>query len=438
MVIGCTAFAQNGQVLEEVVAVVGNNIILKSELEAEYQTALAQTSFFDGDLKSEVLNQLIIQKLYYHKGIMDTIEVADEMVQDEVERRVQYYIMQAGGERNFEIFLKKSIDEFKEEMMPRVKEQMIVNQVQRELIAEVSVSPSDVQAFFAKIPQDSLPIFDREVELAQLVMSPKPSEFAVRYAREEAARIRENIIDGIYSFEDAARIKSDDKGSAVNGGELGYFGRGKMVGEFERVAFTLTKDSISELVETEFGFHIIQLIDRKGEQVNARHILIRPQVLKADIQKLYLEMKDLVRQLRKDSISFCSAVQKYSVDQYTKENCGFFSDPNTGSNSISVDLLDQETLRPLIDLTAGEYSDPIPFINYDGSQSYKILYLKASKPKHRANLSDDYQKIQKMALEEAQNKYVEDWIQDYKKNVYIRIDEKYRNTKELSSWKGLD
>lgn len=432
------SYAQRGKVLEEVVAVVGENIILKTDLETEYLQAKQSMDFYDGDLKCEVLNQLIIQKLYLHKGKLDSTEISPERVEAEVDRRVKFYASQIGGERQLERYLGKSIEEYKELMRPKINEQMITQEVQQGLMAGVKVSPTEVRRFFEKMPEDSIPVLETEVEVAQIVMSPKASQVAKDYALETIKEIRNEILAGKYTFEFAARLKSDDKGTAVNGGELGYFTRGQMVGEFERVAFKLKKDSISEIVETDFGFHIIQLIDRKGEKLNARHILIKPLILDSDFKDVKDKMDELIVNLRKDSASFCKLASENSEDMYTKDNCGFFSDPTTGAQQVPLSSLDPQVIRKVNTMQIGEFSEPEIFQKYDGSKAYRFFYLKSIKPEHRANLKEDYQKIQKMALSEKQDQEVDKWVDEFKLGVYISIDEKYVNCKELEGWKGLN
>lgn len=431
-------WAQPGKVLEEIVAVIGEHVILKTDLETEYAQALQETDFFDGDLKCEVLNQLIIQKLYLHKGELDSVTVIDERVNAEVDRRVQYFAAQIGGEAQLERYLGKPIDQYREQMAVRVREQMIIQEVQRGLISNVKVSPTQVQQYFNAIPKDSLPVFSKEVEVAQIVMSPEASAIAKQIALDEINKVRQDLLAGKYSFEFLARTKSDDKGTAVNGGELGYFGRGKMVPEFERTAFSLKKDSISEVVETKFGYHIIQMIDRKGEQINARHILIRPLIVQSDLDALRKEMQQLIDRLKEGKTSLCESASMYSTDPMTKDNCGFFVDPSTGAQQVEVSRLEPSVATAVSKMTEGEYTAPTAFTNYDGNTAYKFIYLKSVRPEHTANLDDDYQKLQLLAQEEEQGKAIERWVNSFKKGVFIHIDEKYANCKELEAWKGLN
>lgn len=430
------ALAQD-KVLDEIVAVVGENIILRSELEAEYAQAKAQMQMYEGDMKCEILNQLIIQKLYLHKADVDSTVVSEDRVEGEVDRRIQYYASQIGGEANLEKYLGKTIAEYKEQMKNKVRDQMTTQQVQQGLVANVKASPTDVRKFFAQIPADSLPTFGKEVELGVIADKPTASAYAKQYALEKIKDIRKQIIDGVYSFDIAAKSNSDDKGTAVNGGELGYFSRGQMVSEFERTAFRLPKDSISEVIETQYGYHILQLIDRKGEKVNARHILIKPLIVKSDLAKLRGEMLILIDGLQKDSISMCHVAATYSEDQQTKDNCGFFTDPSTGSSQVPIETLDPLIAAKAATLKVGQYSMPEQYQDYDGTIGYRFFILKKEVPAHKANLKDDYQKIQALATEKKQQETIDQWVADYKSGVYVWIDNKYANCKELDGWKGL-
>jgi peptidyl-prolyl cis-trans isomerase SurA len=424
------------KIVEEIVAVVGDFVVLKSDLDAEYEQAKASMDMYDGDLKCEVLNQLIIQKLYLHKGKVDSTYASEDRVNAEVDRRIQYYASQIGGEKKLEQYLGKSIAEYKLVMKPKIEQQMIAQQVQQQLVADVKASPTDVREFYNEIPKDSLPEFGEEVEVAQLVMAPKPSSFAKEYALEKIQGIRKDIMRGLYEFEHAAKSQSDDKGTAINGGEIGYFGRGQMVGAFERAAFKLPPDSISEVIETEYGYHIIQVIDRKGEKVNARHILIKPLIVNSDFTALVKEMDSLVVEVKNERLSWCKLATDYSSDPYTKDNCGYFTDPTTGAQQVPEASLDPQVASTIASMQEGEFSKPQRFMQYDGTQAYRLVYLNKRYPAHRANLKDDYQKIQALAEEKKKDRVINDWVENYRKDVYVWIDNKYRNCKELEGWKS--
>lgn len=436
--LGVSSYAQKKPVIDEIVAVVGDHIILRSDLEAEYMQAKKDMSFYSGDLKCEILNQLIIQKLYLHKGERDSIYSTPEMVESELDRRVSYYASQIGGEARLVQYLGMSIEEYKNRRRPEIENQQISQKVQGSIVADIKASPTDVRKFFASIPKDSLPKFGDEVELGLITMKPEPSDYAKEYALEKITKIRQDLLKGMYSFDFAAKSNSDDKATAVNGGELGYFSRGQMVGPFERVAFKLKGDSISEIIETKYGYHIIQLIDRKGEKVNARHILIKPLIVRSDLSALRDKMSQIIEGLKSDSLSMCKVASEFSTDVYTKDNCGFYADQTTGSQQISIDILDPIIAAKASVLRDGQYSKPEKFQDVDGTSGYRFLYLRKLIPAHTANLKEDYQKIQALALERKKENTINEWVSEYKKNVYVKIDKKYALCKELSQWKGLE
>ena len=437
LIFGFEGYAQNQPVLDEIVAVIGNHIILRSDLEAEYIQAKKDMSFYPGDLKCEILNQLIIQKLYLHKGERDSIYSSPEMVESELDRRVKYYASQIGGEARLAQYLGMTINEYKDRRRPEIENQQVSQKVQSTIVSDIKASPTDVRKFFASIPKDSLPKFGEELELGLISMKPEPSDYAKEYALEKITKIRQDLLRGLYSFDFAAKSNSDDKTTAVNGGELGYFSRGQMVGAFERVAFKLKGDSISEVIETKYGYHILQLIDRKGEKVNARHILIKPLIVKSDFSALRNKMLEIISGLKSDSLSMCKVASDFSTDMYTKDNCGFYADQTTGSQQISIEVLDPLIAAKAIVMREGQYSKPEKFEDIDGTSGYRFLYLRKAIPSHTANLKDDYQKIQALALEKKKEETINKWVSEYKRNVYVRIDEKYASCKELSQWKGL-
>lgn len=432
---GFTGSAQQKQVLEEVVAIIGDNIILKSEWEAEYLQVKDQYTSFKGDLRCEILNQLVLQKLMLHKAELDSVVITEEQVEYEMDRKIRYFVSQVGDEKRLEEYLGKSILQYKEEMKPRIMQQMQVQEVQKKLLDAVKVTPTEVKKYFDEIPSDSLPLFGAEVELGQIVMIPKPNQFAKDYAYSTIKKYREEIISGKRNFELTAKSFSDDKGSAINGGELSYFKRGEMVAAFEAAAFKLKPDSISPIIETQYGYHILKLIDRKGERINVRHILIKPTIITRDLAETEKFLKDLILKIKADSLTFCQAAGKYSEDEITKSNCGFFTDPNVGSNRVEIELLDQDVVLQVQKMKAGEFSLPTPIQAQDGSAAYRILYLKSETKPHRANMKDDYQKIQAFALEQKKQKAMTDWAEKFKKNVFIRVESSYTNCKEMSRWK---
>lgn len=426
--------AQEKIILEEVIAVVGDFPTFSSEFEAEYFQAKSQYEGFQGDLRCEMFSKLLTDKLLLQKAKIDSIEVADERVESEIERRLRFYASQIGGDEALEKYLGKSLLAYKEEIRDRIRQQMTAEEVRQKLLADVKVSPTDVKRFFDEIPVDSLPLFDAEVEVGLILLKPEASAYAREYAYNTISRLREEIVSGKRDFGIAAASYSDDLGSRIKNGELGYFSRGQMVPSFERAAYLLKGDSVSPIIETEYGFHILQLIDRKGEKLNVRHILIKPKVVSSDLEAARKKLENTLVEISAGRMDFCKAVQDFSDDDYTKQNCGFYMDPATGVNKIEVTQLEPDIALLVKDLKPGEFSPVLPVAMPDGSTYFRVLYLKSETPPHRANLRDDYQKIQAFALERKKQKTLEDWALEYSKSTYVRLDEKFNHCEQLKQW----
>jgi len=426
--------AQKTGIVEEVIAVVGDNIVLKSDLDKEFVQLSIQMPEYEGDLRCDLFGQLITQKLLLHKAELDSLVIDDARLEYEITRRIDFYAQQAGGVDRLEDYLGVSILQYKDEMRSKVRDQMLVQEAQGTMMRDVTISPTEVRKFFNEIPKDSIPYFNAQVELGQIIVKPKPSDIADQYARDLANNLRKDLLSGKRSFCLTASLYSDDGGTKGRCGELGEFKRGSMVPEFERAAFKLKKDSISPVVKSEFGYHIIQLIERKGNILNARHILIRPKIVSSDYQKTMDELKDLTERIQNKEITFCEAAQKYSVDQMTKSNCGFYLDPNAGTNFLEITDLEPDVALRLEKLNAGDFTEPHSVPQQDGSVMFRILYLKSEIPPHQADLAKDYQKISTYALEKKKQDTLDNWSTDFKKSLFIKIDEKYANCSQSAKW----
>lgn len=419
-----TGSAQNKQIIEEVIGIVGENVIFKSELDKEVFQMQQQYTEYDGDPKCEIFNQLVLQKLLIHKADMDSIVIADDRLDYEINRRIEFYAQQAGSLERLEQYLGMSILEYKDRMREKVRNQMKAEQAKDALLSDVKVSPTEVRKFFSEIPEDSLPAFNSEVEIGQIVVKPKPNQLAKDFARRRANEIRNEILNGEIDFCTAALLYSADKSNSDQCGSLGEFKRGTMVPEFETAAFRLKKDSVSEVVETEFGFHIIKLLERKGNILNAEHILIQPKILSSDLQAAQDSLK-LALELIKSGVDFCDVVNRFSEDETTKANCGFYTDPSLGTNKIEVNYLPSDIALRIEKLNSGDFS-PIHGIQLpSGETAFRVLYLKSEIPPHEADLRDDYQKLSVFALEKKKQDLLKDWMQKYKQETYVWFDEKY-------------
>ena len=420
-------YAQETQVIDKVVAVVGRNIILQSDIESQYAQYRMQGGI-KGDAESircRILEDLLFQKLMLNQAEMDSITVTDDQVESEMDRRLRYFINEIGSQEKLEAYYNKTINEIKDELRRLITDQMKVEKVQNEIMGKITITPSEVRDMFRKMPKDSLPTVNTEYEIAQIVKKPPISIDEKLAVKEQLYKVRKRILDG-ERFSTLAVLYSEDPGSAKKGGELGFYGRGELYPEFEAVAFSLKDGEISEIVETEAGFHVIQMIERRGEFINVRHILLTPKVSPESLEKAHKQLDSIANLIRKDSITFEEAVKRFSDDE-NKMNGGIIINQYTGSNMFEAEDLDQQMAFVIDKLEVGAISNPVPMKTDDNKDAYRLLTIKRKTLPHKANLKEDYNRIQAWALQQKRAKAIEDWVADKSAKAYIRIDEKYAN-----------
>jgi len=429
-------FAQEeGKVIDQVIAVVGGNIILESEIEAQYlQYRMQEGGHYGGEstIKCSMLETMLYQKLLLNQAELDSVEVSESQVKAEMDRRLRHYISMFGSVEKFEEFYQKSIIEFKDELKDQVRELMLVENVQHSITADVNITPSEVISFFKEIPKDSLPFVNAEVELAQIVKLPPVNKEEIERVKNKLQEMRYRIING-ESFATLAVMYSEDPGSAKKGGELGMFGRGEMFPEFEAAAFSVKEDEVSEIIETEAGFHIIQLIERRGDYINVRHILISPKVSPLDLAEAKVELDSIATLIEKEEYTFEEAVVRFSEDP-SKNNGGILINPMTGTGLFEADQLDPKVFFVIDKIEVGEISVPVQFQTNDNKDAYRILYLRNRTEPHKANLKQDYDNIQEWALEQKKQVVIADWITEKAEDTYVKINDKYEDCEFISTW----
>ncbi len=429
--------AQEGQVIDKVIAVVGTEIVLKSDVESQYFQMTSSGYAVDENTSCKLFEEQLFQALLLHKAKEDSIVVDDAQVEDEMDRRMRYFINQLGSEKKLEEFYQKSILEIKEDMKDLVKNQMLMQQMQQNISKDVKVTPSEVRKYFNNIPDDSLPLIESEVEVAQIVRKPSIDKLEKDKTIKQLEEWRDRILKG-EDFGTFAFLYSQDPGSKDKEGDLGFISRGEVVPAFAAVAFSLKPGEISDVVETKYGFHIIQAIERRGEQVRVRHILRQPNVTSADLSKSkhYLDsIADIIKSV--DTMDFSLAAFLFSDDDDTKNNGGLLVNPASGTSKFNIEELNQydPSLFYVIDkLNPGEMSQPIPMQAMDGSSAYRIIKLINRTDPHRANLSDDYQKIQQAAEADKKSKKIGEWIARQSLKTIIKIDTSYKNCKLQYQW----
>lgn len=432
-----TLKAQNVQVIDKVAAVVGGNIILQSDIEMQYAQYLSEGNRADPNVRCMILEQLLTNKLLTQQAVIDSIEVTEDEVDDNINNRLRYMTNQAGGQEQLEKFLNRSLLQYKEEMRPAVKEQLIAQKMQAKITEKTGVTPLEVKRYFEKIPRDSLPNYNTEVEVGELVIYPKLTKEEKQSFYDRAESLRMGIKAGD-DFGTMARLYSQDPGSASSGGDLGFFDRSSMVKEFTSVAFRLKPGEISNVFESEYGFHFLQVLERRGEQVRARHILIGVKPNEKSLERAKQQIDSIYTQVKDNKMPFSTAAALYSGNEMTKYNGGMMlnaRNQQSRTTYIPVDQLDAADFSALDTLKAGEYSKPFSFSDpQTKKEGYRFLYLKSRTEPHRASLETDYAKIKELAENDKLNRVVSEWFEERRKTTYIRIDDEFSTCSELKEW----
>lgn len=425
--------AAQPQSIDKIVAIVGDKAILLSEVETQVLQMEQQTTSKDPNLKCNVLEDIIIQKLLLNQAEKDSVVVSDDQVDGELSKKIRYFVGQIGSIEKLEAYLGKSIVQIKDDFRERIRDQLVVQQMQGKIAGDVKVSPSEVKAYFEDIPADSIPFIESEIQVAQILKKPPVNQSERERVRKEMQDIRQKILDG-RSFASMAAFYSEDVVSAAKGGELGFVGRGDLVPEFEAAAFALKGKDISDIIETMYGFHIVQLIERRGETINVRHVLISPKASANDLEFARIKLDSISEVIRLGRMSFEEAALKYSDDADTKNNGGLLINPGSGSTWFEVSQMDQSLFFVVDKMKIGELSDPVPVRMGEKKESYRIVSLKARTEPHRANLKQDYQRIVLAAENEKKNKLVKDWIARKRLSFFIKIDPEFLNCPFQNSW----
>ena len=425
------ASSAQAQLIDKIIAKVDDQIVLKSELELTYLQYLANASSENPQLvRCKVMESLVMNKLLLAKAEADSITVDKEQVDRELTDRMNYFIHSVGSEKKLEEYYGKTIDQLKADLKKQVKEQLVIKKMQRTITEKVKVTPAEVKKYFNSIPKDSLPYFSTEVEVGQIVKTP----LATKQDKLEVRQTLEDLKVKIQKGEDfcvLASLYSEDPGSTANCGELGFFPKGSLVPEYEAVAYKLKPGELSTIIETEYGFHLIQLIERRANEINTRHILIKPGSKNTDLTSSVRFLDSLRRKILADSISFEKAAKDNSDDKITKTNGGFFQDAKNGTSKMSLDAMDAGIFFMIDTMTVGQISEPMTVRLEDGTTAVRILYFKSKTPPHQANLKDDYQKIYQAAMKERENRLLDEWFNKTKSEIFIDIDKEFSSCQIL-------
>ena len=421
--------AQAQGIIDEVIWVVGDEAILRSEVEEERLRAQYEGQPINGDPYCVIPEQLAVQKLFLHQAIIDSVEANESSVSHQVDMRLNYYINQIGSKEKMEEYIRKTSTEIREEMMTTVRNQMIIQQMQQKLTADIKPTPAEIRRYYNALPMDSLPMMPAQVEVQILSFEPPVPVEETERVKSRLREFTERVQSGKADFSMLARLYSEDTESAKRGGELGFVGRGQLVPEFADVAFNLNDPKrVSRIVQTEYGYHIIQLIEKKGERINCRHILMRPRISATDKVNALQRLDSIRQRIIADSLLFEQAVIRFSQDKNTVMNAGLMINPNTGSSRFEYQDLAPEIAKQIYNLKEGDVSQP--FVMMDQTKNREVCAIVRVKKKtdiHRANLTDDFQEIKGMLERKLSAEFIHDWILKKQKTTFVQIDPEWRN-----------
>lgn len=421
----------NAQEIDKIIAIIGDEIVLRSEVENQYLQYISQGVTSSEELRCEILEDLMTQKLLIFSCKQDSISVTKEEIEQEVETRVNYYVDQIGSIEKVEQYFEKDIYQIKKVLSELVEDQFLIQRMQSSITKDVKITPFDVNEFYEKMDKSELPLIEDRYKLSQIIVKPKMSEDQINKLTDRLNAFRKRVLNG-EDFKVLAALYSDDPGSANNGGEIGFVSRGTFVPEFEKVAFRLKKGEVSEIVKTNFGYHIIQLIERRGDQVNVRHILLKPKYSSTSLQNARLRIDSIYNKIKNNEISFSQAIKSYSDDD-TKNNNGLLINPSNGSSTYTIAELGSSIKYLIEGLNENDFTKPVKVESNEGS-IYRILNVVEKISSHTANLDLDYDFFQTQALNFKKQEKLDEWIEKRIKNTYVELKEIDKNCKSSYKW----
>lgn len=429
----CLSAVAQDNVIDEIVWVVGDDAILRSDIETQRLYMLNEGQRFDGDPYCVIPEQLAIQKLYLNQAKIDSITANENQVIQSVDQWMNMAVNQMGSREKLEEYMGKKFSQIKEERKETVREQQIVQQMQQKLIGEIKLTPSEIRKYFNQLPQDSLPTIPTTVEVQIVTMEPKIPFEETDAIKARLREFTEQVNAGKMEFSTLARLYSEDPGSSVRGGELGFMSKTQLLPEFANVAFNL-KDSkrVSQIVQTEYGYHIIQLIEKRGDRINCRHILLKPKVSDKELTEATTRMDSLYNDLKAEKFSFDEAATFVSADKDTRNNKGLmvnqnYESSNYGTPKFEMQELPQEIGKVVYQMQVGDISKPFTMLTDKQKEVVAIVKLKARVEGHKANLADDFQAMKQLVESRKRDELLNDWIRKKQKTTYVRISEGWRN-----------
>lgn len=427
-------YLKSQSVIDQVVAVVGGERILLSDIEQEIMRMKMQGSLAGDNDKCNILEQILVQKLLLTQAKIDSLTTSDAAIEGEIDRRLKYFINQIGSEQGLENYFKKPMYEIKDDLRELIGEQQLTQQMRNKIVDKASITPSEVKSFYKKFPNDSLPLLPEQYVLQQIMIFPPSTAEAKFQVKEKLLEIRDRILKG-ERFSTLAVAYSEDRSSAIRGGELGLRSRDELVKAFAEAAFNLKEGQVSSIVETEYGFHLIQMIENKGDRVNVRHILMKPSYSSEMMTKAIAKLDSISNFIKSDSLTFEKAAMKFSEDKKSNINGGQVINPYTNTALFEKEHLQPADFYVIKELKEGQMSVPFESRDEHANVVFKVLKVKKIIEAHKANIKDDYDVIHNLAKRSVENDIMKEWIEKKQKTTFIRIDPSFKNCNfESKGW----
>ena len=422
------AVCAQDNVIDEVVWVVGDEAILKSDIEEERIRAQYEGEKLDGDPYCVIPERIAIQKLFLHQAAIDSIEVSESEVLSRVEQQTNFYINQIGSKEKMEEYFNKTTTQIREQLRDNIRDGLTVQEMQKKIVGDIKVPPAQVRRYFKDLPPDSIPYVTTQVEVQIITLEPKIPQEEIDRVKGQLREYTDRINSGNTQFSTLARLYSEDPASAKFGGEMDFMGRGMLDPAFANVAFNLTDPKkVSKIVESEFGFHIIQLVEKRGDRIKVRHLLLKPRVSEEDLMAGMARLDSIADDIRNNKFSFEDAALYISSDKDTRNNHGLMPNKETGTSKFQMQELPPEVAKTVDKMNVGEISKAFTMINEKGKEICAIVKLKTRINGHKATITDDYQQLKDVVLEKRRAEKLDKWIREKQKSTYVRIDENWRN-----------
>ncbi len=437
---GSAVYGQDN-VIDEVVWVVGDEAILKSEVEEARLSALYEGRKFDRDPYCVIPEEIAVQKLFLHQAALDSITVSENEVIQRVDGMVNMYIANIGSKEKMEEYFNKTSSQIRETLRDNAREGLTVQKMQQKLVGDVKITPAEVRRYFQNLPSDSIPYIPTQVEVQIITQQPKIPQDEIEDVKRRLRDFTDQINKGETTFSTLARLYSEDKGSAINGGEMPFYGRGQLDPAFASVAFNLQDPKkVSKIVESEFGFHIIQLIEKRGDRIKVRHILLKPRIPNTALKSAESRLDSIANDIRNNKFTFEEGAAMLSQDKDTRNNHGLLPNPNNNTSKFEMQELPPEIAKVVDKMKVGEISDAFTMIpQTTGKEECVIVKLKSRIDGHKATITEDYQSLKGIVMEKRRGEILEKWIKDKQKHTYVRIDDKWKHcTFKYPGWIKTD